>query len=69
MQTKFTWTLLFSNARWLSDNLQLSKQLSNVSFCYFEHLFKHVSTVILLKYLVITDDYYSPNKAHLLNFQ
>ena len=61
----FTWTFLFSNARWLFDNLQLSK----VSFCYFAHLFKHLLAVILLKYLVITNDNDSPNKAHLLDFR
>ncbi len=29
--TKFTWTFLFSNARWLFDNLQLSKQSVSVT--------------------------------------
>ncbi len=62
----FTWTFLFSIARWLFDNLQLSK---TVSFSYFEHLFLYLLAVILLKYLMKADDYYSCNKAHLLNFR
>jgi hypothetical protein len=43
--------------------------VKTVSFSYFAHLFKHLLAVILLKYLVITNDNYSPNKAHLLYFR
>ncbi len=47
---------------------RLFSAVKTVSFSYFANLFKHLSAIILLKYLVITDDYYSTNKVHLLDF-
>jgi hypothetical protein len=43
------------------DGFLIICSCQTVSFTYFEHLFLHLLAVILLKYLVITDDYYSSN--------
>ncbi|EFX87109.1 hypothetical protein DAPPUDRAFT_312649 [Daphnia pulex] len=51
-------------ARWLFDNYQLSE----VSFSYFSNLCKHLSAAIVWNFFVKTDDNYSTNKAHLLDF-
>jgi hypothetical protein len=60
-----TSTFLFSNARWLFDNFQLSQQSVSVNLqislnIYWQLLCGH--------FLVETDDNYSSNKAHLLDF-
>ena len=47
-------------------DFQLSKR---VSFSYFANLFKQLSEAIVWKFLVIIEDNYSPNKAHLLDFR
>jgi hypothetical protein len=50
------------------DGFRTFSAVKTVSFRNFTHLFKRLSTVFCGNFVVITNDNYSPNKAHLLDF-
>jgi hypothetical protein len=57
---------LFSNARWLFDNFQLSKQSVSVTLQISFNIYRQL---LCGNFSVKTDDNYPDNKAHLLNFR
>ena len=64
--TKCYFDVFFSNARWLFDHFQLSKQSVSVTL----HISLNIYRQLLCgNFLVKTDDKYSTIKAHLLNFR
>jgi hypothetical protein len=64
LRLKEVWTL-FSNARWLFDNFQLSKQSVSVTL---QISLNNYRQLLCGNFLVKTDDNYSTNKAHMLDF-
>jgi hypothetical protein len=55
-----------SNARWLFDHFQLSKQSVSVTLQFSFNIYRQL---LCGNFFVKTDDNYPDNKAHLLNFR